>query len=57
MNGCDARIFDIYIPAVSHHTPFRYEQCEEAYRHFSPNVGFDPAVVPLHVTPRAQNAV
>lgn len=40
------RGFDIYIPALfPHHTPFRYEQQEEAYRHFSANVGFDPAVV------------
>lgn len=40
------RGFDIYIPAqFPHHTPFRYEQQEEAYRHFSANVGFDPAVV------------
>ncbi|MDI5303937.1 hypothetical protein MJN76_33040, partial [Salmonella enterica subsp. enterica serovar Anatum] len=35
------RGFDIYIPALfPHHTPFRYEQQEEAYRHFSANVGF-----------------
>lgn len=41
----DARIRHLYSRAVSSPYPFRYEQQEEAYRHFSANVGFDPAVV------------
>ncbi|HDJ2740311.1 TPA: dienelactone hydrolase family protein [Salmonella bongori] len=41
-----ARGFDIYTPPLfPHHAPFRYEQQEEAYRHFSENRGFDPAAV------------
>lgn len=40
------RGFDVYTPTLfPHHTPFRYEQQQEAYRHFSENVGFDPAIV------------
>ncbi len=41
----DARIRHLYSRVVSSPYPFRYEQQEEAYRHFSANVGFDPAVV------------
>ncbi|ASG77530.1 dienelactone hydrolase family protein [Salmonella enterica subsp. diarizonae] len=40
------RGFDVYTPTLfPHNTPFRYEQQQEAYRHFSENVGFDPAIV------------
>ncbi|EDO6205428.1 dienelactone hydrolase family protein [Salmonella enterica] len=40
------RGFDVYTPSLfPHHTPFRYEQQEEAYHHFSENIGFDSAVV------------
>lgn len=41
-----SRGFDTYTPALfSHSTPFAYEQQEQAWRHFSDNVGFDTAAI------------
>ena len=40
------RGFDVYTPMLfPHSAPFRYDQQDEAYRHFSDNVGFDTAGV------------
>ncbi|EIY4985293.1 dienelactone hydrolase family protein [Klebsiella quasipneumoniae] len=38
--------FDVYTPALFPHSiPFEYVQQDEAYRHFSENVGFNPTSV------------
>ncbi|HEI6966057.1 TPA: dienelactone hydrolase family protein [Yersinia enterocolitica] len=40
------REFDVYTPALfPHMTPFGYAQQDEAYRHFSENVGLNPISV------------
>lgn len=41
-----SRGFDAYTPALfPHSAPFAYEQQEQAWRHFSDNVGFDTAAI------------
>ena len=41
-----SRGFDAYTPALfPHSAPFAYEQQEQAWHHFSDNVGFDTAAI------------